>query len=37
MNAFPGPEHDDIIDVLSLGYNWLDENPQVLGSSWVPG
>ncbi len=36
MNAFPGPEHDDIIDALSLGYNWLDENPQVLGSGWVP-
>jgi len=32
MNAFPGPEHDDIIDSLSTGYNWLDENPQVLGS-----
>jgi predicted phage terminase large subunit-like protein len=37
MLAFPGPEHDDIIDSLSLGFNWLDENPQVLGSGWVPG
>jgi predicted phage terminase large subunit-like protein len=37
MDAFPGPEHDDIIDSLSLGYNWLDQNPQVLGSFYVPG
>jgi predicted phage terminase large subunit-like protein len=37
MNAFPGPEHDDVIDALSLGYNWLDQNPQVLGSAFYPG
>lgn len=36
MHAFPGPEHDDIIDALSLGYNWLDENRQVVGGAYYP-
>lgn len=36
MDAFPGPEHDDIIDALSLGYNWLDENRQVVGGAYYP-
>jgi len=34
VNAFPGPEHDDIIDSLSHGFNWLDENRQVLGGAY---
>lgn len=38
MDAFPGGgEHDDIIDSLSLGFAFLDENRQALGSVWVPG